>query len=91
MTLKMKIHPQSTVVALLALILLPSGAFAQDVLPRPEQPFKGHIGRTARDSTPDFLTEVHAPNGAPNILLSQPDLADTGNMRGSVSDEGNRS
>src|SRR5262249_38267239 len=25
-----------------------------DVLPRPEQPFKGKIGRTAKESTPDF-------------------------------------
>jgi hypothetical protein len=25
-----------------------------DELPRPEQPFKGKIGRTAKESTPDF-------------------------------------
>lgn len=43
--------------------------FAQEVLPRPEQPFKGHIGRTAKDSTKDFPTEVEAPKGAPNILV----------------------
>jgi arylsulfatase A-like enzyme len=42
---------------------------AQDVLPRPEQPFQGHIGRTAQDSTLDFPPEVMAPKGAPNILL----------------------
>jgi len=29
-------------------------AQAQDVLPRPEQPFKGHIGRKAKDSIRDF-------------------------------------
>ena len=40
-----------------------------DVLPRPEQPFGGHISRRAKDSTPDFPKEVTAPKGAPNILL----------------------
>jgi arylsulfatase A-like enzyme len=44
-------------------------AEAQEVLPRPEPPFKGHIGRTAKDSTLDFPQEVTAPKGAPNILL----------------------
>lgn len=44
-------------------------ASAQDVLPRPEPPFKGHIGTTAKDSTLDFPNEVKAPKGAPNILL----------------------
>jgi hypothetical protein len=44
-------------------------AWAQDVLPRPEQPFKGHIGRTVEESTKDFPQEVKAPKGAPNILL----------------------
>src|SRR5215831_2177037 len=42
---------------------------AQDVLPRPDPPFKGHIGRTAKDSTPDFPKEVQPPKNAPNILL----------------------
>src|ERR1022692_2428598 len=42
---------------------------AQEVLPRPEPPFKGHIGRTAKESTPDFPQEVKAPKGAPNILV----------------------
>src|SRR6266700_6160015 len=53
--------------ALTAAFALP--ALAQDVLPRPEQPFKGHIGRTVGDSTKDFPQEVEAPKGAPNILL----------------------
>jgi arylsulfatase len=44
-------------------------ARGQDVLPRPEQPFKGHIGRTVEESTKDFPQEVKAPQGAPNILL----------------------
>src|SRR5205823_2226616 len=39
------------------------------VLPRPDPPFKGHIGRTAKDSTKDFPQEVQAPKGAPNILV----------------------
>ena len=44
-------------------------AWAQDVLPRPEQSFKGHIGRTVEESTKDFPHEVKAPKGAPNVLL----------------------
>jgi arylsulfatase A-like enzyme len=44
-------------------------ASAQDVLPRPSQPFKGKIGRTAKDSTPDFPKGIIAPKGAPNVLL----------------------
>lgn len=42
---------------------------AQEVLPRPEQPFHGTIGRTAADSIKDFPKEVTAPEGAPNVLL----------------------
>lgn len=41
----------------------------QEVLPKPEAPFKGKIGRTAKESIPDFPKEVQAPKGAPNILL----------------------
>jgi arylsulfatase len=48
-------------------------ARAQDVLPRPPQPFKGKIGHTVKDSTPDFPQEVLAPQGAPNILLIMTD------------------
>jgi hypothetical protein len=44
-------------------------AWAQEVLPRPEQPFGGKIGRTAKESVTDFPKEVHAPKGAPNVLL----------------------
>ncbi len=39
------------------------------VLPRPEPPFRGKIGRTVQDSVPDFPQEVRAPKGAPNVLL----------------------
>jgi len=45
-------------------------AFAQDsVLPHPQPPFQGTIGRTAAESTPDFPKAVEAPQGAPNVLL----------------------
>ena len=48
-------------------------ATAQDVLPRPEPPFKGTIGRTAADSKPDFPQPLAAPKGAPNVLLIMTD------------------
>ena len=65
-----------TTLAALSFILgatfaLPTGV--QDVLPRPEQLFKGKIGRTAAESTPDFPKDVHAPKGAPNVLLIMTD------------------
>jgi arylsulfatase len=39
------------------------------VLPPPEPPFQGKIGRTVKDSTPDFPKSIDAPPGAPNVLL----------------------
>jgi arylsulfatase len=45
----------------------------QEVLPKPEQPFHGKIGRTVKTSTPDFPKGVEAPKGAPNILLIMTD------------------
>jgi arylsulfatase len=36
-------------------------AGAQEVLPKPEPPFKGKIERTAKDSTPDFPKGIEAP------------------------------
>lgn len=42
---------------------------AQEVLPTPPAPFKGQIGLSAKDSTPDFPKPVQAPKGAPNIVL----------------------
>src|SRR5439155_27148122 len=42
--------------ALTALLALP--APAQDVLPRPEQSFKGYVGRVVKDSVKDFPQEV---------------------------------
>ncbi len=53
-----------------ALVLaLAAPAWAQEVLPRPVEPFKGKIGRTAAESTPDFPKGIEAPKGAPNVLL----------------------
>jgi hypothetical protein len=48
---------------------LAGNLLAQEVLPRPEPPFHGTIGRTTKESTKDFPKEVQAPKGAPNILL----------------------
>ena len=42
---------------------------AEEILPKPEPPFRGKMGRTVKDSTPDFPKGVEAPDGAPNILL----------------------
>ena len=55
--------------ALLALLGLIDASPAQDVLPRPDPPFNGVIGRTAAESTPDFPAPARAPKGAPNVLL----------------------
>jgi arylsulfatase A-like enzyme len=38
-------------------------------LPKPDPQFKGKIGETYKDSTPDYPTPVKAPKGAPNVLL----------------------
>jgi hypothetical protein len=53
---------------------LPQGGSA--LLPLPERPFGGVIGRNASESKPDFPKSVTAPEGAPNILLILTD--DTG-------------
>ena len=39
------------------------------VLPIPEQPFGGKIGRIIADSKKDFPKMIEAPKGAPNILV----------------------
>ena len=57
--------------ALGAAIALPAGA--QEVLPYPQPPFKGKIGRTAAESTADFPKGIAAPKGAPNVLLIMTD------------------
>lgn len=43
--------------------------FNRTKLPIPQVPFKGKIGLTPADSVKDFPVEVHAPEGAPNVLL----------------------
>jgi len=62
----------NTILAILSLtlgvaVVLPAGA--QDVLPKPEPAFKGTIGQTYKDSNPDFPKPLHAPEGAPNVLI----------------------
>jgi hypothetical protein len=59
----------ATLLALALSAVFNPWAGAQDVLPRPEPPFRGHIGRTVQDSVPDFPKEVTAPKGAPNVLI----------------------
>ncbi|MFT3882914.1 MAG: arylsulfatase [Gemmatales bacterium] len=52
-----------------------SKTFAQDKkvdgtqLPKPDPEFKGKIGKTYKDSTPNFPMPVKAPKGSPNVLL----------------------
>jgi arylsulfatase len=56
-------------ISLSLVVTLAMSAGAQDVLPRPEQPFGGRIGLKVADSVTDFPKEVAAPKGAPNILV----------------------
>src|SRR5262245_60311165 len=46
------------------------------ILPVPDAPFGGVVGRKASESKPDFPSGVTAPKGAPNVLLIMTD--DTG-------------
>ncbi len=61
------------IILTLAFGLAAPSAWAQEVLPRPEQPFKGKMARTAAESTPDFPKPITAPKGAPNVLLIMTD------------------
>ena len=61
---------RNVIVAALAFAV---SASAQETLPRPDAPFKGTIGRTAKDSVSDFPKEVQPPKDAPNILLIMTD------------------
>ena len=56
-------------VAIMLSVYLSSAAFAQDVLPRPPQPFKGTVNLRAKESKSDFPQPIKAPAGAPNVLL----------------------
>jgi arylsulfatase len=64
----MKTTSSQICLVLVCILACATTLYAQ-VLPKPEPPFRGKIGRTVRDSTPDFPKEVEAPKGAPNILL----------------------
>ena len=62
----------ATLFAALSLVLGAVGAptaGAQDVLPKPEPPFKGTIGQTVKESQADYPKPLEAPAGAPNVLL----------------------
>jgi len=49
--------------------VLASAAGAQEVLPKPDPAFKGTIGKTYKESKPDFPKPLQAPGGAPNVLI----------------------
>src|SRR5262249_48776398 len=67
-------HIVSTFLSISILAFGAIGATAQEVgLPKLKPPFQGKIGRTVRDSTPDFPKGVEAPAGAPNVLLIMTD------------------
>jgi len=42
---------------------------SQEALPQSDPPFKGKIGRTYEDSTPDYPQPVKAAAGSPNVLI----------------------
>ena len=66
----MKANRYTTMAAVvLVAASLATAVWAEEVLPKQEQPFKGKIGRTAKESTPDFPKVIEAPKGAPNVLL----------------------
>jgi arylsulfatase A-like enzyme len=60
-------------VAALVLAFSAAMAWAQaprsTVLPPPEEPFKGVIGRTYKESVMDKIPIIKAPEGAPNVLF----------------------
>jgi arylsulfatase A-like enzyme len=45
------------------------GAYAQEMLPRPEKPLPAQVGRTWEDSKPAKIGEITAPANAPNIVI----------------------
>jgi arylsulfatase A-like enzyme len=67
----MKLPSSIAITGVLASFFLASVEIAgsQEMLPQPAPPFRGHIGPTVQDSTPDFPAEIKAPKGAPNILV----------------------
>src|SRR3989304_10454346 len=70
----MRTTRQLLVIALIACCPVSTNHLAaQQVLPVPPPPFKGKVGRTAAESTPDFPKPIEAPKGAPNVLLIMTD------------------
>jgi len=55
---------------LAAATVIATAAVAQEVLPRPEPPFRGKIGRTTKDSKPDFPKEI-PEGGTQGMLVTQ--------------------
>src|SRR5260370_9873934 len=56
----------------MALLISFARSFAQDaavLTPPTDQPFKGRMGLTYKDSTPSFPAIKLPPKGAPNVLL----------------------
>jgi arylsulfatase A-like enzyme len=63
-------HANRLCIAVAVAFLTASVAAAQEVLPKPEEPFKdAKIGRTYKDSKPGTITLTKAPEGAPNVLI----------------------
>ena len=59
----------ATLTLFMLLLFLGAKLAPAESLPLPEPPFKGKIGKTYKDSVPDFPKPVQAPKEAPNILL----------------------
>lgn len=57
----------------------PDKVLDRTVLPIPDRPFTGKANRTLAGSEPDYPVPVHAPEGAPNVLLVLIDDAGFGN------------
>jgi len=53
----------------LSALAMSTCAQAQSALPQPTPPFKGKIGKTFKDSVPDFPQPIRAPKGAPNVVV----------------------
>jgi len=53
----------------LSALAMSTCAQAQSALPKPTPPFKGKIGKTFKDSVPDFPQPIRAPKGAPNVVV----------------------
>jgi len=63
----------------LFIIVAAHTAFAANILPNPEPPFKGKIGFSGKDSRPDWPELIKAPQDAPNVVVILLDDMDFGN------------